>query len=177
LPRFYNLPVYAQKVLFVIDRSSSMLMVQQGETRMDRARREMERVIVSLPEETEFGIIAFNDFVTAYSPKLVVADDFEKASAVTFAQKLVPAKRTACYDALAQALEADPNLEAIYFLSDGAPTTGAIVDPAMIVDAITSQNQLHQTSIYTLGIDARGVHEEFLIQLATRNNGEYFSIR
>jgi hypothetical protein len=177
LPRFYDLPVYAQKVLFIIDRSSSMQIVQQGEARIDRARREMEKAVVSLPEETEFGIIAFNSGATPFSSKLVLADDVEKSSAVTFAQSLVALGRTNCYGALALALEADPNLEAIYFLSDGEPTTGAIVDPQLIVQAITAQNQLHRTSIYTLGIDARGAHEIFLQQLAAHNFGEYVSIR
>jgi hypothetical protein len=178
VPRFYRLPIYARRVLFMIDRSGSMMLVDDsGESRIDRARRELEAALEALPPDAEFDIVAFHDSVTSFSPRLVRATIESKQAAILFARNLVATKDTNCYDALSLALEADPNLEAIYFLSDGAPTTGAIVEPQKIVDAVTLQNQLRVTSLYTLGIDARGEHEAFLKQLAERNYGEYFSIR
>jgi hypothetical protein len=178
LPRFYALPVYARRVLFMVDRSGSMKATDfDGESRINRARRELETVIATLPVETSFSIVAFHDSVVSFSPRLLPADDEAKRNAILFARNLVADKDTNCYDALSLSLAADPNLEAIYFLSDGQPTTGGIVEPAKIVDAIAVQNQLRSTAIYTLGIDARGDHARFLAQLAERNYGEYFSIR
>lgn len=177
VPRFYNLPVYARRVLFIIDCSGSMKHVNQGESRINRARREIENAIVSLPEEAHFSIIAFNDLPFAFSQSLVLANEENKVAAVRFAQNLVAHKHTNCYDTLSMALEADPNLEAIFFLSDGEPSCGRIVVPQAIVRAITMQNHLHHTTIYTLGIDARGNHEFFLKDLAVQNHGEFFSIR
>lgn len=178
VPRFYRLPIYAKRVLFMIDRSGSMMLLDDnGESRIDRARRELEMAIENLPPETEFDIVAFHDSVTAFAPRLVTADFETKRQAILFSRNLVAAKDTNCYDALSLALAADPNLEAIYFLSDGVPTTGGIVEPPKIVDAVSLQNLLHVTAIYTLGIDAVGEHETFLKHLAERNYGEYFSIR
>lgn len=176
--RFYRLPIYAQRVLFMIDRSGSMSTPDEtGESRINRARRELETALAGLPEETRFSIVAFHSDVVSYSPRLVAATEAAKRDAILFARNLAPAKQTNCYDALSLSLAADPNLEAIYFLSDGAPTTGGIVEPPKIVEAVTLQNQLRTTALYTLGIDARGEHEAFLKQLAERNFGEYFSIR
>lgn len=177
VPRFYELPVYAHRVLFIIDQSGSMNQFEGEETRMYRAQRELVQVIGSLKNDTLFDILAFNDFVTPFSPRLVPASDEFKQNAILFSRNLIATKSTNCYDALTLALDADPNLEAIYFLSDGEPTTGGLIDPTEIVEAISRQNELRLTSIYTLGIGAYGTHEIFLKKLAEKNYGEYFPIQ
>jgi hypothetical protein len=177
LPEFFGLPVYALRIVFVLDRSASMGSSINGETRIDRARKELEQAMEQLPEGTAFNVLAYHDFVSCFAPRLVPATTESKHQAILFAHSLLPELHTACYDALEAGLLADPNLEAMYFLSDGEPTSGKIVEPMRIVAAITQLNQFQQTSIYTLGIDARGIHEEFLKQLAANNFGEFFLIR
>ena len=177
VPRFYRLPVYARRVLFVIDHSGSMNIVDGEVSRIDRARWELVNAISQLPEETRFDILSFHDVVTPFSPRLVPATEESKENAFRFARNLVAAHNTNCYDALTLALNADPNVEAIYFLSDGEPTTGGIIEPTEIVEAISRQNQLRMTAIYTLGIGAYGAHEDFLKKLAQRNFGEFFPIQ
>ena len=66
--------------------------------------------------------------------------------------------------------------EAIYFLSDGAPTAGKIVAPADIVAAIAAQNRIRRISVYTVGIGAGfpgSPLDAFLKALAERNLGVY----
>ncbi len=84
---------------------------------------------------------------------------------------------TDSYDALADALRVDQDIEAVLFLTDGEPSSGPIVDKPTIVTAITQQNKLSRAAISTIGIDARGACEEFLKQLAGDNFGTYRSIR
>ena len=96
---------------------------------------------------------------------------------ISFAVGLSPGQLTNCHDALMAGLGSDANLEAILFLSDGEPTIGPIIDPFAIVEVVTNRNAFQRTTINTIGIDARGVHEDFLKQLASRNFGTYKSAR
>jgi hypothetical protein len=177
VPEFFDVPIYARRVLFILDRSNSMASSVDGETRIDRARQELEQALLKLPEDSEFNLLVYHDLVEAFSPRLAPATADRKREAIVFAERVIPERKTACYDALALGLEDHPNLEAIYFLSDGEPTAGAIIDMNAIVEAITEQNRLKLVSIYTLGIDARGAHEQFLRDLAARDYGEFFLIR
>jgi hypothetical protein len=177
VPRFFGVPVYAYRVVFVLDRSASMASSIDGETRLERARVELERVLEKLAPHAFFNVLAYNENVRRYQSLLVPATPEHKRGAIVFAHGLRPELLTDCHQALVAGLGVDPNLEAMYFLSDGEPTAGAIVEPMAIVDAVTQLNRLQMTAIYTLGIDARGIHERFLRRLAAMNNGEFFLIR
>lgn len=176
-PKFYNAPVIGRRILFVLDRSQSMASSVHGEERIERLHQEFEQAILKLPPQTEFNVYVYHDVVEGMSPSYVTATPENKRRAIAYALRVLPERKTACYDALHQGLLNHFELEAIYFLSDGEPTAGTIVDPVAIVDAITRENRHKQTSIYTLGIDARGLHQQFLQELASRNFGEYFLIR
>jgi hypothetical protein len=177
LPEFYGVPVYAKKVAFVIDKSRSMESRVEGVSRWDRAADELEKVIRALPNDAEFSLFAFDTGIVTWKANLVPATDENKREAIYFARRLAPSGKTDCYDGLAAGLHADRNLEAVYFLSDGEPNAGPITDSLAIVEAITAQNAFQRTGIFTFGIDARGIHEEFLKQLSARNWGEYISVR
>jgi hypothetical protein len=177
VPQFFGTLVYAKRVVFVIDKSKSMLSSVDGVTRLDDAERELERAIRKLPDDAWFEIIAYNEFEQPYAGKLVPATPPQKSGAVQFLYSLVAERKTDIYDTLSDALAVDPNLEAILFLSDGEPNVGTIVDCPTIVQRITQQNASQRTSINTIGIDARGEAEDFLKKLAADNFGEYRSIR
>lgn len=177
LPEFFGVPIYANRVVFVIDRSGSMKSSVDGVPRLTEAVKQLEKSVEVLDKYSYFNIFAYNSDVLPFMTELVLADDANKRAARNFAYRLVAAKKTASYDALYSGLRADPNLEAMYFLSDGEPTAGRIVDMPTIVNSITAENALQRTSIFTLGIDARGAHEEFLQDLAKRNYGKFVMVR
>lgn len=177
LPEFFGVPIYANRVVFVIDRSGSMRSSVDGVTRLKEATTQLEKSVEALDKYAYFNIFAYNSDVLPFMSELVLAEDANKRAARNFAYRLTADKKTASYDALYSGLRADPNLEAMYFLSDGEPTMGRIVDMPSIVNSITAENALQRTSIYTLGIDARSAHEEFLQDLARRNYGKFVMIR
>lgn len=177
LPEFFGVPIYANRVVFVIDRSGSMRSSVDGVTRLKEATTQLEKSVEALDKYAYFNIFAYNSDVLPFMSELVQAEDANKRAARNFAYRLTADKKTASYDALYSGLRADPNLEAMYFLSDGEPTMGRIVDMPTIVNSITAENALQRTSIYTLGIDARDAHEEFLQDLARRNYGKFVMIR
>lgn len=177
VPLFFGVPVYAYRVVFVLDRSASMASSIDGETRVERARIELERALEKLAPHAFFNVLAYNENVHRFQNQLVLATPENKREAIKFAHGLHPELLTDCHEALLTGLRVDSNLEAMYFLSDGEPTTGSLVEPMSIVAAVTNVNRHQMSAIYTLGIDARGLHEKFLRRLAALNDGEFFHIR
>jgi Mg-chelatase subunit ChlD len=166
---YYGLPLFAERLVFVLDTSGSMT-----GGRIVAAKRELIRALSGLPEHVHFGVVVFNGRVVAWQNKLVPASAAMKKTAIAYVEAQAAQSNTASYDALAAAMTYDT--EAIYFLSDGEPTAGKILAPADIITAITAENQKRRISIYTIGI-APGfpgsVTDSFLSTLADRNRGQY----
>ncbi len=177
LPEFFDVPLFAKEIVFVIDRSRSMLSTLDGETRLERAQQELTDVIAKLGEDVEFNIIAFEDVLQHWQPALVPASINAKADAVQFVASLFAGNKTASYDALSRSLSYDFNTELVVFLSDGRPTAGQIVEPSAIVAQITKENSFGRATIDTLGIDTQLETELFMYDLAANNFGRYIRIR
>jgi len=166
---YYGLPVYASRLLFVMDTSASM---RGG--RIEAAKRELIKAINDLPPGVYFGVLVFNSRVGTWSKYLMVASPQNKEQAAAFVQAQVLSLQTASYDALEAAFNFDT--EAIYFLTDGAPYGGKIVRPDEIVEVITRLNRTRRVTINSIGIGvgaAGNVFDTFLKSLAARNYGDY----
>jgi uncharacterized protein YegL len=166
---YYGLPLYARRLVFVIDSSGSM----EG-ARIVAAKRELTSAVEALKDNVSFGIVVFNSRVVAWKRELVEATSGNKQDALQFVEKIGAIDQTATYDALQAAFLVDA--EAIYLLTDGAPSMGRFVQPDDIVRAITDQNRSRRESIYTIGIgpgDAGSPFEHFLESLAQQNFGLY----
>ena len=166
---YYGLPLFAQRLVFVLDTSGSM----NGQ-RIEAAKRELTRAIGGLPEHAHFGVVVFNGNVSVWQRRLVAATESAKKTAMHYVSAQATHSNTASYDALEAAMEFDT--EAIYFLSDGAPYGGKITAPVDIVAAISAANKTRRISIYTIGIGAGipgGPLDMFLKTLAEQNLGLY----
>jgi hypothetical protein len=163
---YYGIPLYAERLVFVIDISGSM-----AGPRMESAQRELIQAILKLPETVSFTIVAFNHATVAWQKSLVPAHEATKQAAASFVAGLVPGGKTASFDALDMAFSFDA--EAIYFLSDGEPTAGRLVAPEAIVKFVTEANRSRRVSIYTIGIMPEGPLAGFLKALANANFGIY----
>ncbi|HEV3021662.1 MAG TPA: HEAT repeat domain-containing protein, partial [Pirellulales bacterium] len=111
---YYSLPLYAKRLVFVLDTSTSM----RG-PRIYAAKRELVRAIEALPQEVRFSVLAFNGRTFVWKKDLMEATGDNKKKATAFVNSQELGGRTASYDALEAALKFDA--EAIYFLTDGAP--------------------------------------------------------
>jgi hypothetical protein len=166
---YYGIPLYAKRMVFVLDTSNSM----RGE-RIVAAKRDLTNTVMGLDEDCYFGLITFNSGVYVWQKTLVQANDKSKRAADYWIMGQELAVRTASYDALEAAMQFDA--EAIYFLTDGAPSGGRIDDPAEIVRAISLLNRVRRESIYSIGVGLRRAgnkHEAFLKSLAAANYGIY----
>jgi hypothetical protein len=169
--KFYGLSIHAQKMVFIIDTSSSML--QGG--RMGAAKRELLQALDGLTDDAQFSVLAFNGDVYAWRKQLMPANAAMKEAAEHWVATLETAHSTASYDALEAGLQFDA--EAIFFLTDGVPQGGNINNPADIVALVTRGNSAKRMSIYTIGIGVAGPQggaiEQFLTTLAKQNWGVY----
>ena len=166
---YYGLPVYARRIVFVIDTSRSM-----SGPRIVAAKRELIAAIDRLRDKDQFTVLAFDNDVRMWQKKLVPADPQAKKRAGLFVNKQDLHPQTASYDALEAAMQFDA--EAIFFLTDGAPFGGKVSMPVQIVELITAMNVSRRESIYTIGIGPglpNSPMEVFLRTLADKNNGVY----
>jgi hypothetical protein len=166
---YYGIPIFAERLVFVLDVSGSM---QGG--RFQAAKRELMTAIDNLQSKAKFGIVVFNSSVARWQIDLVPATVTNKQEAMRFIERQNPQASTSSFNALEAALAYD--IEAIYFLTDGAPTSGKILAPVDIIHTITGSNRLRRISIYTIGI-APGYSgsptDQFLKNLAEENLGTY----
>lgn len=152
--QYYGLPLYARRLVFVIDTSGSMMeesSVGSGVSRLVAAKRELAAAILALKENVSFGIVVFNGAATHWRRDLIEATDTNKKIALLFVDRMgAEGGGTNTYDGLQSAFQYDA--EAMYVLTDGEPTTGKIVGQIDIVQAITAQNRTRRESIYTIGV-------------------------
>jgi hypothetical protein len=187
---FFGLPITAGRVVFVIDTSGSMILLDRPPShpttevdlskaapddpavrelqRLARAKSELAAAIAGLRPDQQFNVIAYSSDVRRWRSGVVAADEDAKASALRFVGELAASGLTRTRDALEAALE-DPDVEAIYLLSDGAPAdrAGANLDElrALAREGIAACMALareraveRRVRIHVLGMDGPGVH-------------------
>ena len=64
-------------------------------------------------------------------------------------------------------------LDTIYFLSDGRPSVGKLIDPTEILAEVRKQNELFRIVIHAIAIGDSGSYKGFLEQLAQENGGVF----
>jgi len=202
----YGLKTYSKRMLLLLDISDSMNSElgnpgavtgdEEAERwvgkKIDVAKKELKRVIRAFEPDSYFNIIAFNQLVQPWKPKMMKASQANKNEAYVWVRKLEAETSTYLYGALKKAFETagmgatDPNyapaLDTILLLSDGAPTDNTMaakhMDPEKILKAVRAWNKLSKITIHVLAIDEeahgdRGIR--FLKSLARENNGTYRS--
>jgi len=175
--QYYGIDIHAKRMLFILDISGSMDEAEYDLSRLNLAKRELFRVIGQLPNDCEFSIMVFNTSIDVWHRQLVVATDHNKREAIAFLTRLGAGYQTNTHGAIRTALEFDNQLEAIYLLTDGRPTVGAIIYPPAIVEDVIFQNQFRHLNINTIGIAVDGPMKQFLEALAENGAGEFRAVR
>jgi hypothetical protein len=119
--RFFGHPVVSRRIAFVLDPHRDSI---------DELRREMARTIERLPPETRFTVVTIGG--KAWDPKLVAANEMNKALAIRFLERHEPRKASDFFDALSIVLAADADTVCLY--SAGEPTQGVFISDDDIVE-------------------------------------------
>jgi hypothetical protein len=125
--------------------------------------------------------------------QMIKASDANKRRALGKVAALAPETSTNVYDTLEFAFALagrggreersgdlpTETIDTIFFLTDGLPTTGKVVDPEQIVAHVTDWNRELKLKIHTIGVGLSSIPEKpqekaraFLQQLAAGNGGQ-----
>lgn len=140
--------------------------------KIEVAKKELIRVLGSVRQGTQFNLVPFSSLCTPWKPELVAMDEEVLEQAIAYIRKLKSGGETNVYDTLLHAL-ADPKVNTIYFLSDGAPTAGKIQDHAEIIKRITELNSLRKVKIHAIGFKLDPKAKKLMRNLAEQNYGTF----
>lgn len=147
-------------------------------SRLDLARYQTIHLISQLQQEQSFDLILFNTKVAPWMGKLVPATQANKQKAIAHVEALKPDGETNTWGALASAFELSASNvrtggagapDEIYFVTDGAPSKGDIIDGDQIYEAAIQLAKVHQMRIHVIGI---GVNLTFLRKMAVMTGGQ-----
>ena len=171
--RFLDVPIASPHVSFVLDASGSMKEVDSGKTsRWDRVRGEVDRVLAALGTSAEGNVVVFADEAETLFPSATRFGAAARERVKTALLARLPAGRTALYDGIALAL-ADPDVDTVIVLSDGAPSAGRFFTKSDVRTEIAHANRWRRARIdvVSIGADETGKRWRTLLADIARDSG------
>lgn len=149
-------------------------------SRMEKARRELLRVVDEMPGDVAFTIVAFSHDVVPFRESLMPANPNTKRQAVVWIESLTPVGTTQTGVALEKAFELCPDAEAFILISDGEPTdrSGAALTEEEVAELrarVRALNRNRRVRIDTIGFE--GCDEAFMSELARENAGVFRRVK
>lgn len=193
---FYGIRTNSKHIIFVVDISGSMSeegggLNEQGEARIDVARKELKGAIQSLSAtdedergEASFNIVVYNSEVAVYKDgKMIDATKSAKEKAYKWIDETVQASgNTNIFDAVEQAFniisekKESKNLakgaDTIFLMTDGYANRGKFFDEELMLSEIREMNKTRKITLHAIGVGA-GHNRTFLSRLAAQNDGQY----
>lgn len=170
---YMGVPIYSDRVAFVLDSSGSMrslLPEQRSETRATKAVKEMVQMLPRLPITARFNVIFFGSEVSYLYDGLVDLEEESLEAARQFVQGNLFDGGTNLFGGLEMGLY-DPEVEEVLLLTDGEPSMGEIVDPVRILARVARWNRWRNARISTISFGAPPRARAFLYRLAMENSG------
>lgn len=168
------------RINFVVDVSGSMStsfkINGQSYTRLSYVKKELDEVIrFQLRSDQFFNVYKFSSAVSAWAPGLQPVNTTSIDSAVRFVAGLAAGGSTNAFSALEKAFS-DPDVEGIYFLSDGQPDSG---QAARILNQVDTweKGRNPKVPVHTTALAAPSDAQEFMRQLAKKTGGNYRAIQ
>jgi HEAT repeat protein len=177
---FFGIRILSHRVIFVLDQSGSMnetlrseYVGKTGRPRIEVAKEELTKCIEALEPESLFNIIVFSSDVDHWlDGGIAQFSQTNKDEAKKYVAAIGANGATNLYDAMRQAF-ADPDVDTIFVLSDGEPTSGEETDPMRIRERVRHWNEHRKIVIHTIAVggslqilewlaqDSGGSHREF----------------
>jgi HEAT repeat protein len=176
--KFYSLPILSRRVAFVFDFSGSMRndATDGGDARpkIDIARDKMKETLFKFRRDQWFNVLVYR-YYSSYPPetkterafvaRLMPADKMRKTEAADFLDLLKPLGWGCFYESILEAM-AIPEVDTIYFLSDGKPSRGRYVTTKGLFDRLRVVNRFRRVMIHTVLTGVKGADERFMRDLA-----------
>ncbi len=179
---FYGIPVESKSVVFILDRSGSMLepsewdapadvatgaggpdVKKTGDRKIDIARWQLKRALAMMPDGADFNLIFYNHEWTILSEKPLKLSATTRKAAFEFIDRLEPVGPTNIYDPLEKGLSfaaagamadkiAKSGVDTIFFLTDGMPNTGQVPRADDILLKVKELNKSRKVKIHAIGV-------------------------
>lgn len=170
---FYGIDIVSTRFALVIDTSGSMgTEAYTGQTRLAVAKKQLGLTLERLRDGVLFNVVPFSGGVEEMESRMIELDEESRAEAIEFADALRPGGGTNIHDALELAFE-DERVDTIYLLSDGAPSTGPIVQPQELRDEVARWNSVRGVVIHCIAV---GQDHQLLRGLAADSGGKYVRV-
>jgi HEAT repeat protein len=161
---FYGIPIVSDRLAFVLDVSGSM-----GGGKLDRLKKELEAIIARLPEHSMFNMIFFSSTISPWRKQLQPLNKKNRKAAEETLRDSRAGGGTNLWDGLCEAFD-DEEVDSIYLLSDGQPTSGEVTNLSSICSRITEINEHRRVAVHVVLIGMKSRH---LRQLAFDSGGTY----
>ncbi len=179
---FYGIPTFSDRIAYVFDLSGSMWTRDEGHgPRIDTALNELRQAIQTLDPGKRFLLVPFGTRASSWRSHTVPATEANKRALVRWSRKVTQRGQTNAYDALdlamaaARAQEGRPEIDTLFFLTDGVPTTGPLDDVAALLTEVAVWVRVERVRIHAVGI---GEHDPVLLSgLAHLGGGRYVTRR
>ena len=159
---FYSISIYSDRCCFVVDYSKSM----QGD-KIANLKENMTDTVDNLKDYVQFNICDFGgDVNLLYNGTLI--DDKKKALKYIMSQDMTGATRS--MDAIEKGMML-PEVDTIYFLSDGAPVRSEFNKWELIHRLVRSMNRYRPIAMSTICFKAGRSNALSMEQLANENFG------
>jgi Mg-chelatase subunit ChlD len=179
--KFFGIKVESHRVIFIIDVSGSMIesmygrfVGKRGAARIDVAKQELQQAIKNLEPGALFNVLAFSSGIMRWQKEGIgTSDQQSRDSAIEWVERLGATGATNLYDTVKMAFE-DKDVDTIFIMSDGEPTSGEVIDPHRIREDVAFWNEHRKVKIHTIAI---GGNLEVLEWLAKDAGGRYVQMR
>ena len=153
-------------VVFVLDRSGSM-----AGKKIEQARKALEFVLNNLHEQDLFNIVAYDDRVEAFKPKLQQYTPASRTEAVRYIENIREGGATNIDEALQTALDMirdDARPSYVLFLTDGLPTAGETAEMTISEHCRRANRRHARVFAFGVGFD---VNARLLDRISGGNSG------
>jgi len=173
---YYDIPLVSSRIAFCVDHSGSMgakVGTDRKRNRLDMAKEQLNSVVKALPKTHKVNLIPFETEVTHIWREVKKLSRGNREDLLDYIKKIKLKGGTNTYGSLMYAMQ-DPDVDTIYLLTDGIPTSGELTHAEDILDAIERENRTRQVVIHCISI---GLDSTLLKDLAELTGGEYKYIR
>lgn len=188
--RFHGVPVRSQRLVFIQDLSGGMNNPLDKDdadspTKMAFAKDETVRVLSELPDDVHANALFFASEWYRAAERLLPLGKGGRAQLIDFVKKQETPDGSAAqnrwkgrsnlYDTLITALQ-DPEIDTVFFVSEGGPTEGRFVNEARFMRHVERMNRYQRVQVHGFLVSTSTDGARFLRRLAELSGGEFHDL-
>lgn len=173
---FAGMPVISERVAFLVDFSGSLWKEQEsGRTRKEIVDEKLSAALRSLPPQTLFNVIPYTEDPHPWEDELVEAKPRAVDKALEAFLECTESGTGDFYHAVQVAL-ADPRVDTLMVLTDGAPSGGDRWNLELMIELLDEQGRYRQVAFDSLLVDCPKRLQKHWSELARRTGGRSIAV-